>query len=193
MLGYRLRPLFRGRLGSHFLHFFFKHVTAEFLLNGFELLVEEVFTLLLIHVDFYLRLNLILQLDHLQIARNMLKHHLSPLAQIGHLEHRLLGGHVGVHVGRYKIDQERWAFNVSNGEACFGGNIGRLADNLQRDVLQRTHQGIKLLVALGRARFVECRNTSPEIRFLGRYFVELEAFFSLNDDRSVTIGHAQHL
>ena len=73
--------LLGGALFQRF-HILLRRGSAQFFLDGFHLLVQEILTLLLVHLLARLVLNLVFQFHHLQVAVQQFVHLLSALNDI---------------------------------------------------------------------------------------------------------------
>ncbi len=97
---------------AHPLQFLGIHVTAEFLLYLFHLLVEEIIALLLFHIVADLGLDLVLQLQDLQLLVEVIGDLLGPLAKISGFQQFLLLFGVYVEVRGDEMGQEGGAIDV---------------------------------------------------------------------------------
>ena len=191
-LAHLLRPpLLRG-LRAHLLDLLLDGVAAQLVLDGLHLLVQEVLALLAVHLGAHLALDLVLHLQQLKLLGQVRQQQVGPLAEVGHLQHALLLGHLGVHVAADEVDQERGRVDVLDRELGLGGDVRALLDDLQREVLQRAHQRVELLVVLVRAQFVELLDAGGEIGLLPHHLGDLEALPALDDGRGAAVRHAQH-
>ena len=68
-----LAPFFLGSLFCQILNILFVRSPAEFLLNGAQLLVQEILSLLPVHIHLYLALYLLFKVNHLHLVVKQLK------------------------------------------------------------------------------------------------------------------------
>ncbi len=131
-----LGPLLLAGRFPHLLDLLLDGVSAQFILDGLDLLMEEVFALLLVHFGADLALDLVLHLQHLQLLGKVRQQHVGTLPQVGHFEHPLLLRHFGVHVATDEVHQEARAVDVLDGETGLGGNVRAGLDDVGCEILQ---------------------------------------------------------
>ena len=104
VLGNLLRPLHYFCALTHFLDLLLIGNTPQFFLNGFHLLVEVIFPLLLIQIIAYPTLDVVLQFQLLMFNIHVLETQKGPLIDVGCSKNPLLFFDREIHVGRHKVN-----------------------------------------------------------------------------------------
>ena len=192
-LGLLFRPFLFRRLFRQFLDILLVGRASQFLLDGTQLLVEVILTLLLVHVDAHLALDLLFQLHHLLLLGQHAQQVGGHLVQRAGLKQHLFGRHVGFHVAGHEVHQKHRVFDALDGEASLLGQVARTAYNLDGQIFDRLHQGIEFLGMRNLFCYGIRNHSGLQIRLSLGLLHHLEAAFALDDDGRVAIGHLQGL
>ena len=92
---------------------------AELALNRFELLIQIIFALRLLHLAFDAAADLLLDLEHAELALHEGEHHFEAAARIEFAQQRLLVGDLDRKVGSDRIGEHRRLFNFAKAGCLF--------------------------------------------------------------------------
>ena len=188
-LGHFLRPFFLCGLLFQLLDVLLVGIAAQLFLDGAQLLVEIILTLLLVHIHAHLVLDLLLQLYHLLLGGQHSQKVVGHLHDVRRFKHHLLGGQVHLHVAGHEIHQEFRAINALDGEGCLFGQVLRAGDDLYGQLFDGLHQSVEFpgfgIVFRSRIR----QHQSLDVRLGLQGLHHLEAALALYDDGHVAVGH----
>ena len=102
-LSHFLRPFLLRRLLRQLLDILLVGTTAQFLLNRTKLLVKVILTLLLVHVDSHLTLDLLLQFQHLLLIGQHSQQVGSHLVEVTSLQKPLTDRHIGLYIAGHEV------------------------------------------------------------------------------------------
>ena len=124
-------PQFLGGTLFQLFNLLLNRTSAQFILDGLDLLMKQVFALLLIQVNFHLLLNVFLQFEHLHLPHQQGEQFCAPVLDVVAFQQLLLFGGVEFRVVTDKIDQKGDILNVPDGKLSLLGYIGRGFCNFQ--------------------------------------------------------------
>ncbi len=149
--------------------------------------------MLLVDVRLHLRLDVVLELEHLVLIVQMLHGFLRPATELPDLEEPLFLIDLRVHIGGDEVDQQGWTFDVLDREARLRWDVGRVLDDVQAQVLHRIDEGLELLIGSRRTVLREFFHLSTEVWVVLGQLLELKTHLPLNDDRGTPIRHLELL
>ncbi len=175
----------------HFLQVLFLHAPAQFVLDGLDLLLQEILPLLLVDVLAGFRLDGHLELQQLRFTGHDVEQAVRTLLDVVHLQHAQLVQQLEGEVGTDEIDQGVRLFQVAHGKGGLLGNVARILDDLHRQVLDGLNQGLKFLIILIGVGFFPDSDNGPQIRVNGGNVNQVTTLHALEDDRRGTVRHFQ--
>ena len=140
---------------------------AQFFLNGANLLLQEVLTLLLRQIFSGSRSDICLQFHKLRLFAQCCKEEIGTLFDISFLKHFLLLVRLEWHVGGEEIDQIFVTVDVLDSKSQFIGAFTKCFENLVRNILNRRHQHTEFLILCDWSDFFKRGDTASEIWFSG--------------------------
>ncbi len=108
---------------------------SQLILYRFNLLIQKIFPLLLVHINLNLLLNILLQLQHLDLSHQMRQKLGTPVDNVVPFEKILLLFRIQVRIVADEIDQESSILNVFNGKLRLRRNVDRRLDDLEGQIL----------------------------------------------------------
>ena len=195
-LGYSRAPLLHASLFAELIDFDLLGVATQLLLDGSDLLLQEILLLLLVEVLPGLHLDVHLQLQDLRLAVEDHQQTVGLLLLVADAEQLLLLPTVDGQVGAAVTDQ-----HVGEGFAQDGlyQLLGRFAQHLQH-VYHRLTDGVEdRMVLLVIFLCLDGLHQLVRALHIGRFlceFLPLEPFLCLDDDAQVVVSqfdHADHL
>ncbi len=98
-----IAPEFQLSLFPVLFYLLVRRVTPKLILNGLHLLMEQEFTLLLVEVDLYLRLQFIFKLKNLDLLNQIFKQCIAPVTQTVYFQQFLFVLDLNVGIGTDKV------------------------------------------------------------------------------------------
>ena len=185
-------PFHRLRLLAHFGYLLFLRASAQLVLNGLDLLLQEVFALLLVDVLAGPHLDGSLDFGQLHLAVQYLQQVVGAVAHGGQPQQFHLLVLLELQVGADEVDQEDGVAYVLDGKR------GVLREHLRRthvahdEVLACLHQCLEFLVVLVGQLLVEGRHVSLQVGRGLHDFLQLHALGALQDGGCGLVGHFEH-
>ena len=187
------RQVFGGGFGTQLGQVFAAVVLAQFVLNGLHLLAKQELALLLVHVGAHLRADFLAQLEHLDFLLEVVEHEVGALAEARRSEDGLLLVGARLQVRGDKVDEERRAFDVLDGEGGLARQVRREMHDLDGQLLQHRHAGAALRVVLVERRLVERGHLGAQVGLRLDVFLYLKPTAALDDDGLRAVGHLDEL
>ena len=188
-----LRPFLLRRLLRQLLDILLVGSTAQFLLNGTQLLVKIILALLLVHIDAHLALYLLLQFHHLLLIGQHSQEVSCHLVEVARLQEPLSDGHIGLHIAGHEVQEEHRVIYVFDGKASLLRQVTRTGNDLNSQLPDRLNQSIEFLGIGNVYRCCIGHHCSFEIRLGLRCLNHLKTTFALDDNGDVAVGHLEGL
>ena len=153
-----LGPLFLLGLRAQLADLDVVHVTAQLLLDGLHLLLQEVLLLLLVDVLMRLHLDRRLELDQLIFAVEDEEEAVGAVLHIVDGQQLLLLVRVSHDVAAGEAEHVHRVLHVADGEDQLAGRIAGRFDHLYREILDGRDEGFILAVVFARGLIVEQRD-----------------------------------
>ena len=169
------------------------NVGTQLLLDGADLLLQEVFTLLLREVLTGTFLDVGLDFHQLLLAGQQLVEHVSALLDVTLFEHVLLLLRLKGDIGCQEVDQIHRVVDVLHGEGQFTSVGAHVAQHAQGDLDNRLHQHLELLVTDQRRLVLNESHRSAQVWRDNGYLLELAGRTTLQDDVGRAVGQLQDL
>ena len=165
-------------------------VHAELFLDGTELIVQVVLSLLLVHLGTDLALYVVLELEYLYLTVQHLHQFHRPDFEIAFLEQLdLLHGVLKLDAGGDEVDQEFVALDVLDGERGFCRQVRGELDDVQGQVLDGACQGTHLLVVLLGHGVLQVFDPGEHIGLRGSLLYGPQPFQPLENGGYSTVRH----
>jgi hypothetical protein len=117
---------------------------AQLALDRLQLLVEVIFALRLLHLALHAAADLLLDLQHAQLALHEGEHHLEALHRIGLDQQRLLVGHLHRDVGGNRVGKARRVFQLGELHRGLGRQLAVELGVILELIDHRAHQRLDL-------------------------------------------------
>ncbi len=154
--GNRFRPLLACGLLFQFLHVPLVRIASQFLLDRLDLLLQEIFLLLLVDVLLRLHLDGSLQLYHLELPVQESEQLIAPFLQIIHHQQHLLVGRIPQQAGACIVNQiERVVVVLDRMGHLPLPDFASGHQNLDHHFFYIRQHGLELPVGLGRRMLVQ--------------------------------------
>src|SRR5690242_9129524 len=153
-LGRRLAPRFLGKLElgdllgqlGDLVALAFLALVAEFALDRLQLLIEIIFALRLLHLAFDATLDLLLDLQHAELAFHEGERHFQPLGRIALDKQRLLVGNLDRDVPRDRIGEPRGVVDLGKLHRGFSRQLAVQLGIILELLDHRAHQRLDLAI-----------------------------------------------
>ena len=185
-------PFYGFSFFAHFFQLLLLAATTQFILNGFNLLLQEIFALLLVYILAGAHLDRLLNLGKLHFPIQNLKQTISAGTQCVNTQQLYLFILLQGQIGTDKIYQKHRVINVFDGECRVLRKHFRGFYVTHGQILTCFYQCLKFLVIFSRYLFIESSYTPFQIRSHFHYFFQLNAFGTLQNNSRCLIRHFQY-
>ena len=185
-------PFYGFSFFAHFFQLLLLAATTQFILNGFNLLLQEIFALLLVYILAGAHLDRLLNLGKLHFPIQNLKQAISAGTQCVNTQQLYLFILLQGQIGTDKIYQKHRVINVFDGKCRILRKHFRGFYVTHGQILTCFYQCLKFLVIFSRYLFIEGSYTPFQIRSHFHYFFQLNAFGTLQNNSRCLIRHFQY-
>ena len=163
-------------------------ISTQLFLDGLDLLLQEIFLLLLVQILLGFHLDGSLQLQQLELTIQMHHQFVCPLLQIGDFQKLLPVIHSANQIRTTEINQIHRIAIILQRENDLFLRLDGSHQHFNHHVLDSRYQSIELFV-FGIFIVFQDSNLSTEIRRLFNYFVQFNPLLPLQDDSGRAIRH----
>ena len=185
-------PFYGFSFFAHFFQFLLLTATTQFILNGFNLLLQEIFALLLVYILAGAHLDRFLDFGELNFPVQNFEQTIGAGTQCVNAQQLYLFILLQGQVGADKVHQKHRVGNVLDGKCRILRKHIRRFDIAYGQVFARFYQCLELLIVFCGNFLIKRAYTSFQIWSNFRYLFQFNALGALQDNGSRLIRHFQH-